>query len=254
MHPAVSIEDLLALARAAGKAISAIYHDKILGARFSLKEDTSPLTLADSTSHDIITEGLHALSPDIPVLSEEGAGVPYEIRKHWEWFWCVDPLDGTKEFLRRNDEFTVNIALIHRQTPWLGVIYLPEADVLYYGSGITGSCKIVHDGSPVTLHTDRHAETWVSVGSRSHAGAGGNSVIQQYPVTRHMVAGSSLKFCLIAEGAAHLYYREGPTMEWDTAAGQAIVQYGGGRLCTLSGEQLTYNKQSLVNPPFICLA
>lgn len=247
-----SIEPLQALAYAAGKAILDIYNDKDRMDQFILKHDASPLTLADRASHGIIADGLRLLTPDIPVLSEEGTAIPYKIRRQWEYFWCVDPLDGTKEFLRKNDEFTVNIALIHRQRPVLGIIYVPASDGLYYGSQETGSWKIINHQPAIQLHTDNAAKQWIAVRSRSHAGAGEWEVLGRYPVTKEIAAGSALKFCLIAEGSAHLYYRQGPTMEWDTAAGHAIVQFSGGRLSTPSGAPFLYNKESLVNGPFIC--
>ncbi|SEP46658.1 3'(2'),5'-bisphosphate nucleotidase CysQ [Niastella yeongjuensis] len=254
MFPELPIDLLLRLALQAANGILEIYKDEALMKQYTLKQDASPVTLADRASHEIIVKGLQAITPGIPVLSEEGAAIPYEERKQWEYFWCVDPLDGTKEFLQRNDEFTVNIALIHRQTPVLGIICLPVLQTLYYGSYNDGSWKRIRDKDPVRIYTDKRTTDWTAVGSRSHAGASEREMLNHYPVSRQLFAGSSLKFCLIAEGSAHLYYREGPTMEWDTAAGHAIVQYSGGALSMPSGGEFLYNKTSLINGPFICTA
>jgi 3'(2'), 5'-bisphosphate nucleotidase len=246
------IDQLVTLARNAGVAILSVYNDREQFSQVTFKEDDSPLTLADRASHDILSQGLRQLTPDIPVLSEEGSGIPYETRRHWEYFWCVDPLDGTKEFLNRNDAFTVNVALVHRQTPVLGVIYVPVSGSLYYGSATTGSWKVTSDDASVRIHTDDQASEWIAVRSRLHSGPEETAILDRYPVTKQITAGSALKFCLVAEGSAHLYYRHGPTMEWDTAAGHAIVEHSGGRFATLSGEPFLYNKASLVNGPFIC--
>lgn len=246
------IDDLQTLARIAGVAILAVYNDREQFRQVTFKEDDSPLTLADRASHEILTQGLRRLTPDIPVLSEEGSGIPYEIRRHWEYFWCIDPLDGTKEFLDRNDSFTVNIALVHRQTPVLGLIYVPVSGSLYHASQATGSWKVTSDGDSVRIHTDDHATEWIAVRSRLHSAPEETAILDRYPVTRQITAGSALKFCLVAEGSAHLYYRHGPTMEWDTAAGHAIVLQSGGRFATPSGGPFLYNKETLVNGPFIC--
>ena len=248
----IPLKGLQTLAFSAGSSILDVYNDTDRMSQFTLKQDASPLTMADRSSHNIIADGLRILTPDIPVLSEEGSSIPYEIRRHWEYFWCIDPLDGTKEFLHRNNEFTVNIALIHRQRPVLGIIYIPVSGTLYYGSETTGSWKITNDDKALRLHTDNEAKEWIAVSSRSHASDGETEMLSRYPVSKQISAGSALKFCLIAEGSAHFYYRHGPTMEWDTAAGHAIVQYSGGKLTTPSGEPFLYNKTSLVNGPFIC--
>lgn len=246
------LDTLQVIARQAGRAILSVYNNEEGDGAVTLKEDLSPLTRADSLSHEIILHELTLLTPGIPVLSEEGAHLPYEERKEWECYWCVDPLDGTKEFIKRNGEFTVNIALIYRNEPVLGVIYIPVQDVLYYGAEETGSWKIAAGQAPVRLHTDERASQWVAVGSRSHSAPEEAEIVARYPIVRSIAAGSSLKFCLVAEGAAHFYYRHGPTMEWDTAAGHAIVRYSGGKFTLPSGEPFRYNKESLLNGPFIC--
>lgn len=245
------IDQLLPVAERAGRAILDIYHsgNKI---HVSVKEDKSPLTIADKESNNIITEGLTALYPGIPILSEEGAAVPYETRKNWDYYWCVDPLDGTKEFIYRRDDFTVNIALMHYNHPILGIIYAPAYDALYYGSKETGSW-LKKDPFPwKQLFADSQSNEWTAIGSRSHASEEEQLILAAYPVVKTIAAGSSLKFCRIAEGVAHIYYRHGPTMEWDTAAGQIIAESSGAMMSAADGSPFLYNKESLLNGGFIC--
>ncbi|WP_439696933.1 3'(2'),5'-bisphosphate nucleotidase CysQ [Mucilaginibacter sp. AW1-7] len=239
---------LLLLAKQAGAGILSVYNTRI---EVTLKDDLSPLTLADKVSHDIITEGLTALTPDIPIISEEGKDIPYETRKNWEYYWCVDPLDGTREFIKRNGEFTVNIALMHNNIPVLGIIYVPVTDVLYYGGEGIGSWKETAEGGKTQIYADVNAKEWISVGSRSHASAEEAELLARYPVSATISIGSSIKFCLIAEGKAHIYYRHGPTMEWDTAAGQAIVVYSRAVMTRPDGQPFEYNKPSLLNGSFL---
>jgi 3'(2'), 5'-bisphosphate nucleotidase len=239
---------LLLLAKEAGAGILSVYDTQI---EVTLKDDLSPLTLADKVSHDIITEGLAALTPGIPVISEEGKDVPYEVRKDWEYYWCVDPLDGTKEFIKRNGEFTVNIALMHNNIPVLGIIYVPVAGDLYYGGADIGSWKQIASGEKNQIYADVKATDWISVGSRSHASAEETELLARYPVSATISIGSSIKFCLVAEGKAHIYYRHGPTMEWDTAAGQAIAVYSGAIMTRPDGRPFEYNKPSLLNGSFL---
>lgn len=248
------IERLLKIAVDAGQAILTVYNNPQEAGLIKLKTDESPLTLADEASHTIIDHGLQALTPDIPILSEEGADIPYEQRRHWERFWCVDPLDGTKEFIRRNGEFTVNIALIQGRQPVLGVIYVPVTGTLYYGGPGLGSFKRTAEGQTGPIRVAADAAEWVAVGSRSHASPEEAEILSRYPITSSITAGSSLKFCLVAEGKAHLYYRHGPTMEWDTAAGQALVEAGGGVMTTPEGAPFLYNKPVLRNGGFLCKA
>lgn len=242
---------LSAIAIEAGKAILKVYQS---GERIhvSVKEDRTPLTIADRLSHDIIAQGLHAMDSTIPVLSEEGASVTYGERRNWEYFWCVDPLDGTKEFIHRRDEFTVNIALIHGNKPVLGIIYVPVYETLYYGADGWGSWRQKNGEAAEQIHADKTASAWTAIGSRSHASAEEEAVLKNYPVVHTIAAGSSLKFCRIAEGAAHIYYRHGPTMEWDTAAGQAIAVNSGAVMTAVDGSPFIYNKPSLRNGGFIC--
>ena len=261
------IPDLLRISRQAGKAILDVYQSDFA---IEHKEDRSPLTLADRRSHEVITESIARLREmQIPVLSEEGKNIPYEERRSWDLFWLVDPLDGTKEFIKRNGEFTVNIALIQKGRPVLGVIYIPVMDIFYFGSGGLGSyCldnatvlsagsleEILNSASKLPL-VMRQAPCVTVVGSRSHMSVETEHFINDLKA-RHgeievISAGSSLKFCLIAEGKADIYPRFAPTMEWDTAAGQAIVEQAGGTVLTAdAGGPLRYNKESLLNPWFI---
>ena len=235
------IQAVSAIAVKAGKAILKVYHsgEKI---QVAVKADYTPLTIADQQSHHIIVQGLEALNENIPVLSEEGADIPYSERKQWDEFWCVDPLDGTKEFINRRDEFTVNIALIRQGKPVLGVIYAAGR----------GSWKQTKGEVVEPLQVDKEATAWVAIGSRSHASVAESEVLHAYPVVETISAGSSLKFCRVAEGAAHIYYRHGPTMEWDTAAGQAIAENAGAIMTGADGSAFLYNKPSLLNGSFIC--
>lgn len=252
MFMQIDLEKLLKIAVDAGEAILVVYNNPQEASLVKLKTDESPLTLADEASHLIIEQGLQTLTPAIPILSEEGAAIPYEDRQGWEYFWCVDPLDGTKEFIHRNGEFTVNIALIHKNTPVLGVIYVPVTGNLYYGGLEIGSFKRTVTGETQNLKVQADVPEWIAIGSRSHASPDEEAVLKNYPVVKSISAGSSLKFCYVAEGKAHIYYRHGPTMEWDTAAGQAIVTGSGGKLTMPNGEPFVYNKPSLLNSGFIC--
>lgn len=248
---ATLLQNLSAIAVEAGKAILEVYHsgEKI---HVSLKADHTPLTVADRLSHDIIVRGLSAIDPAIPILSEEGADIPYEERQSWEYFWCVDPLDGTKEFIYRRDEFTVNIALIRHNKPVLGIIYVPVYETLYYGADSLGSWRQKNGEAAERLYAGKDVSEWIAIGSRSHASAEEEEILRSYPVVKTIAAGSSLKFCRIAEGAAHIYYRHGPTMEWDTAAGQAIAVNSGAVMTKTDGTPFLYNKPSLLNGGFIC--
>ncbi len=246
------IPQLLQIAVEAGEAILTVYNNPQEAQLIRQKTDESPLTLADEASHTIIDQRLQQLTPGVPVLSEEGAAIPYEVRRKWGYYWCVDPLDGTKEFISRNGEFTVNIALMNRNIPVFGVIYVPVTGELYYGGPGMGSFKKNSGGEAWSLHVQADATEWIAIGSRSHASPEEQAVLDKYPVVKKVSAGSSLKFCLVAEGKAHLYYRHNPTMEWDTAAGQAILTGSGGLMTMPDGEPFRYNKPSLLNGGFIC--
>lgn len=247
----IDIQYLLETARLAGDAIMEVYQQKDLFDRVDYKTDDSPLTLADQRSHEIIKERLSTTYASIPLISEEGKEMEYDERKDWISFWLVDPLDGTKEFIKRNGEFTVNIALIYNQRPVLGVIYIPEAEIFYYGNSRNGAYKQESQGEARQIQVSGKDEQLTAVRSRSHTSEDEMDVIRSFPVEHFVATGSSIKFCLVADGTADLYYRHGPTMEWDTAAGQAILEAAGGKV--LAGAQpLRYNKESLRNSSFIC--
>jgi len=249
----IDINELLSVAKEAGAVILNIYNDPEKSDAVTFKPDESPLTLADEASNEVITKRLKSLWPDIPLLSEEGRNIPFEERRNWVYFWCVDPLDGTKEFVKRNGEFTVNIALIHKNEPILGVIYVPVTGIMYYASEADGAWKVDADGIRTPLKTNKKSGDWTALGSRTHSSPEESEMLAGYPVAESIPVGSSIKFCLLAEGLAQIYFRHGPTMEWDTAAGQAILTYSGGTLTKPNGEPFLYNKESLLNGSFLCL-
>jgi 3'(2'), 5'-bisphosphate nucleotidase len=197
---------------------------------------------------------LQALTPTIPILSEESTGITYQERQHWSLFWLVDPLDGTREFVQRNGEFTVNIALIREQRPILGVVQVPVLHLTYWAADGVGAFKTAGNATS-PLHANRTLRQPLHVvASRSHAGQETQALLENlrrdHPL-EVVSKGSALKFCLVAEGAADLYPRLGPTMEWDTAAAQCIVEQAGGQVTTLTQEPLQYNKENLLNPSFM---
>jgi 3'(2'), 5'-bisphosphate nucleotidase len=262
---------------AAGNAINQVYHSEDFEVEY--KSDKSPLTLADQKSHEIIMNVLTEF--DFPILSEEGKDTPFAQRKDWERFWVVDPLDGTKEFIKRNGEFTVNIALIENSHPVLGTIFVPDRNTLYFAGQDFGAYKL-QDG-PFNQILDAQADSnkdarkfldqivglstklpvidpqraaLTIVGSRSHKTAELEAYVAEkrkaFGDVEFISAGSSLKICLVAEGRADVYPRLGPTMEWDTAAGQAIAEYAGASVCQHdTSKPLIYNKEDLHNPWFI---
>ncbi len=247
-----SIQVINQIARKAGARIMEIYQNEDFSRVVDFKADSSPRTLADREAHRIIEAELSKLYPAIPLLSEEGKHTAYEIRRQWPVFWLVDPLDGTKEFIKRNGEFTVNIALIDNNYPIAGIIYAPVPRMLYYATQHGGAFRQEDGMESVAMQVRKQSENLVAVGSRSHSDAAEEELLKQYSISEKIAIGSSLKFCLIAEGKADFYYRHGPTMEWDTAAGQAILEIAAGTVKNLAGERLPYNKPSLVNSPFIC--
>ena len=246
----VDIDKLGEIARKAGAKIMEIYAYHDFSAIVDFKADNSPLTLADKEANKIIEASLHELY-SFPIISEEGKNIPYELRRGWEAFWLVDPLDGTKEFIKRNGEFTVNIAFLQHNKPVVGVIYAPVPDILYVGVVGEGAYK-VEAGIKTEIKTNQRKTELVAVGSRSHASPEDEAVLKNYKISKMTSIGSSLKFCLVAEGKADLYFRSGPTMEWDTAAGQAILEAAGGKMYNQSGKDFTYNKESLLNGGFLC--
>ncbi|MGH8235021.1 MAG: 3'(2'),5'-bisphosphate nucleotidase CysQ [Rhodanobacteraceae bacterium] len=240
------------LARSAGAAILEVYAGSFA---IETKSDNSPLTAADMASHRIIVDGLSALTPDIPVLSEESKDVDWSIRRGWERYWLVDPLDGTREFVKRNGEFTVNIALIENHAPVLGVVLLPVTGELYYGVAGEGAfLESVRGALPKPVATRAVATIPVVAGSRSHGNERQTAMLAKLGDYRLVSVGSSIKFCMVARGDADLYLRLGPTSEWDTAAAQCVVEQAGGAVVDLQGDPFRYNtKESLLNPEFLAL-
>jgi 3'(2'), 5'-bisphosphate nucleotidase len=240
------------IARQASEEILAVYRKDF---DVASKEDNSPLTEADLASHRIIAEALDRMTPDIPVLSEEASDIPFSQRSGWNQFWLVDPLDGTREFVSRNGEFTVNIALVSNHSPVLGVVHVPVSGKCYYGLVGLGA-SVQEGGHPPREIRVRvpHAQPVVVVGSRSHANPRLRQYLSGLGDYELVSMGSSLKFCLVAEGKADFYPRLGPTSEWDTAAAHAIVLAAGGQLLRLDGSPLEYNrKESLLNPEFLVI-
>ncbi len=237
------------MAAQAGAAIMSIYDGAFAVER---KADDSPLTLADLESQRIILAELAQLTPDVPVLSEESAHAPWQERRDWHELWLVDPLDGTREFVKRNGEFTVNIALIVDHEPVLGLIAAPVRDVTYWGAVGHGAFVRRGNSPPARIGVSPAADPPRVVGSRSHRDPRTTAYLDALGPHQLTGIGSSLKFCLVAEGAADLYPRFGPTSEWDTAAGQAILEAAGGRVTRLDGHRLRYNcRESLINGDFL---
>ncbi|WP_421620803.1 3'(2'),5'-bisphosphate nucleotidase CysQ [Alkalilimnicola ehrlichii] len=224
------------------------------------KADDSPVTAADLAAHDCLVAHLRAVAPDIPVVSEEARPAPWSERRHWSRCWIIDPLDGTKEFLKRNDEFTINVGLVEGGQPVLGMVDAPALGERYYAIRGEGAWRQSAGAEPRSIRVVEPPRAgdrpWRVVGSRSHASAETQAFIEQLPEVELVPMGSSMKVCLVAEGRADLYARLGPTGEWDTAAAQCVLEEAGG--CLLSaetGEPLRYNERdSLINPWFIACA
>ena len=239
----------------AGEVILNYYNENV---DVTYKDDESPLTKADLASHKIITDSIKKITPDIPILSEEEF-IDWKIRKKWKKYWLIDPLDGTKEFIKKNDEFTVNIALIENNRPILGVIYTPALNELFYSIKNFGSYKILtkkklntlKEAKRISINKKKSNKVKI-VGSRSHS----NPILEKW-VNKNfnefdiLQKGSSLKFCLIAEGSADIYPRFGPTSEWDIAAGHIILEEAGGKLKSIDNKEILYNeKENILNPEF----
>lgn len=248
------LEEVMAIARNAGEAIMQIYATDF---DVSHKSDHSPLTKADLAAHHLIVESLKQLTPHIPVLSEESDDVTAEIRNSWQTYWLIDPLDGTREFVKRNGEFTVNIAYIQNHVPVLGVVYAPVKELLYYACAGGGAFKQIGNWAATKIHSRAFRLEQITVaGSRSHS----DHQLQQFLNQMHIKTGSipelihmgsSLKICLVAEGGADVYPRLGPTSEWDTAAAHCVLREAGGEIMDIQGQPLRYNtKESLLNPSF----
>ena len=248
------LNPLLDIARAAGEEIMRIYAGEFT---VDMKEDKSPVTDADLAAHRVINTDLQRITSGMPVLSEESAGIPFSERGRWESYWLVDPLDGTKEFINKNGDFTVNIALIQRGVPLLGVVYVPVTGMSYYGCAGVGAFKRDRDGqaSPIKVRKLIEGAPVKVVASRSHRGPLLDGYLEKLGPHETVSRGSSLKFCLVADGTADVYPRLGPTSEWDTGAGHAVVLAAGGQVIGMDGKPLPYNsKDSLLNPHFIAYA
>lgn len=255
MNLATLIEPIIAIARQAGEGILEIYSQTELF-QVQMKPDNSPVTKADLVAHDIILKSLRLLTPEIPVLSEEGAAIPFTERRQWQYYWLVDPVDGTREFIRRSGEFTVNIALIYQHRPVLGVIYTPVSATCYYAWQDGGSFK----REPGAGNKKLIGRLWRQDQTRILASYGAKEDrLQKYlgylGISSLLKVGSSWKFGLLAEGRGDIYPRLGDTCEWDTAAGQCVLEEAGGAVVNLWGEPLRYNlEDSLLNPYFIAVA
>ncbi|WP_032094518.1 MULTISPECIES: 3'(2'),5'-bisphosphate nucleotidase CysQ [unclassified Alteromonas] len=254
-------QTVLRIAKEAGDKIMAIYEND-----FAIyeKQDTSPLTEADLAAHNVIVDALTAES-DLPILSEESADISWDERKQWQSYWLVDPLDGTKEFIKKNGEFTVNIALIENGKPTMGIVYAPALNKSYVGIVGDGAwTEINGEFAPISATKHSGNDVWKIVGSRSHQSPEIQNLLAQLDGETELVAmGSSLKLCLVAEGEAHLYPRLGPTSEWDTGAAHAVAIAAGAKVTVLdpanpldsNAEDLTYNqKESVLNPFFLVSA
>ncbi len=244
------IDPVVAIAVDAGSAILEVYATDFA---VQAKDDDSPLTKADMASHHVILDGLASLGTGLPVLSEESGMPDFDERRGWDRYWLIDPLDGTKEFVKRNGEFTVNIALIDNHRPVFGVVHVPVSGKTYVGCEGVGAEMRTNGQESASIAVAEQSESPVRVvGSRSHRGASLDRFLEQLGDFELHPTGSSLKFCLVAEGKADIYPRLGPTSEWDTAAAQAVVEQAGGAVLTLDGTPLAYNNKSdILNPHFL---
>lgn len=245
--------DIKDICHVAGDKILEIYETDFT---VESKEDNSPLTLADMAAHNAICKRLSTLTPDIPILSEESSHISFNERRHWNQYWLVDPLDGTREFVKRNGEFSVNIALIEGQKSILGSIYIPVSGISYTACLNYGAYKNEQNGSSTRISVKKTNVDKITIaGSRSHGSQKQSAFIEKFNNPEILAIGSSLKFCLVAEGKADIYPRFGPTSEWDTGAAQAIVEEAGGVVVDMSFNRLEYNsKSSILNPEFLVIA
>jgi 3'(2'), 5'-bisphosphate nucleotidase len=242
-------EAMVPVAARAAAAIMAVYAGAFAVER---KLDDSPLTQADIESQCIILEGLAKLTPGVPVLAEESAQAPWAERRAWTELWVVDPLDGTREFVKRNGQFAINIALVIEHEPLLGLIAVPAQGLVYVGAAGLGAYRQVADGTRSSIQVAPPGMPLRVVGSRSHRSPELAAYLAQLPQHQLLGVGSALKFCLLAEGSADLYPRFGPTSEWDTAAGQALLEAAGGYVTRMDGHRLRYNcRESIINGDFV---
>ena len=246
------LDAVIEISRRAGKKILDVY---VTDFDVSHKHDNTPLTEADMAAHKTIVKGLQELGCDFPILSEESAHIGFSERSQWNTYWLVDPLDGTREFIKKNGEFTVNIALIHEHKPILGVIYVPVSGDCYFAAKTAGAYKQARDQDALAIHTrNKPRNMTVVAGSRSHRGDSLNAFLSKIGEYDIVSMGSSLKSCLVAEGKADIYPRMGPTSEWDTAAAQCIVEEAGGKILDMDMQPMRYNtKRSLLNPHFLVI-
>ncbi len=244
------IQSVIKIAKQAGLVIMDVYKTDF---DIQIKSDKSPVTEADTRANKIIFDGLLKIAPDIPILSEEGRDIPYEERSNWESFWLVDPLDGTKEYIKKNDEFTVNIAYMQNNLPIFGVVYAPALDELYWGSVEKGAYKSIAGEaySQINVRTQLNGPVQIA-SSRSHPSPKMDKFLSQFEKNDLHPMGSSLKICSVADGRVHFYPRLGPTMEWDTGASHAVIKAAGGEIIKYgTNKPLEYNKEDLLNPEFI---
>ena len=247
------LHHILSLSERAGKEILQVYNNEF---DVAYKGDGSPLTEADRRSHRCIVNVLQSLTPDIPVLSEESETIVFDRRREWKKFWLIDPLDGTKEFVKRNGEFTVNIALVDNGRPVLGVVHTPIKQFSHFAAQGVGAFKCIHGDREqvISIRTTRKNRVTM-VASRSHSGAAvevyRENLENQFGNVDIVSMGSSLKICLVAEGTADIYPRLGPTSEWDTAAAHCILEAAGGSMINVQGQKLLYNKENILNPWFL---
>ena len=242
------LSEALKIADAASEEVLRIY---LTDFKVDYKADESPITAADLASQRVIVEGLRELSREIPVLSEEGADIPWSERKQWHRFWLIDPIDGTKDFTQRTDEFTVNIALIEDGVPVLGVVTAPALKEAYWGAQGEGAFKRDRTGAVCRIFVAEPTDTVRVVASKNHLNDDTKAFIEKFASHELVQAGSSLKFCQIAEGHADIYPRLGPTCEWDTGAAHAVLNAAGGKVETLEGKPLVYGKEDVLNPFFV---
>jgi 3'(2'), 5'-bisphosphate nucleotidase len=243
------ISRVLELVQAAGQVVLSFYGTEV---RVTNKADNSPLTEADQASHELLETGLRQLGSDWPVISEEAASLATNSVQSAPRFWLVDPLDGTKEFLKRSGEFTVNVALIEQGRPALGVVHAPALRVTWFAERNSGAFRQEQAGSAARIHArSANPDRLTVAASRDHAGPAITRMLAKMPGANLVKSGSSLKFCLVAEGKADLYLRDLPTMEWDTAAAQCVAEAARAGVYDLSGRSLTYGKQGLRNPPIM---
>lgn len=252
MKPTIHIQTINEIAVHAGKILLEFYQRPDL--QINYKEDESPVSAADYAANQFIVEALEKLNYGFPILSEEGATIPYEERKNWETFWLVDPLDGTKEFIKANGNFTVNIGLIYQNYPIAGIIYLPVSNTLYFADE-NGAFKIDNNQHKTRLQLPQKPDYQNLRAVKSNSNTYRTSeyeVLEKLGVKHITPIGSAIKYCLLAEGSADIYYRQSPNMEWDSASGQAILEISGGKILGADKQRFAYNKVSLLNDEFIC--